>query len=520
MFASSFPSAPNMLEISCLLFSFHTLGSLVFLVIFLFVLPLLIRKNIIDKDGNALPPGPFFRYPYLGQHCELTFDRWAKRFGPLFSVWIGDQLFVVISHPHVAQDLLVENGAIFSSRKNYFLKNELVLHNRAITASPYSQMWRKHRKIAMRYLSEKAVHNYIDAFESEVVSLLRSLHHESKGGSQPVSPVLSAVRFSLNNKLKICFGSRTYSLDDPLLHTIQNISNAVDFIKPLKYLPTRTRSRGVKLNAEMNRVYGEMIQSLQCRLDRAEDVPDCFVRMLLETRHEESLSSEDILMLAVAFAFGGVHSIAGIIQWFLAFMVTHPGVAATAHAEMDRVLGRERMPNNDDEKDLPYVRAIIKEVQRIHSPFWVPTPHFSTADFVYNGMYIPKDTVIILNCWTIHHNEERYPDAYTFNPDRYLGDDLSSSASAKLRDPMKRDHWTFGAGRRICPGFAVAERELWLAISGLLWAFNFKDVPEEPICLDEHERSSGRTPLPFRMLLTPRHEAAKQLLMSGEKTSI
>ncbi|KAJ6589483.1 cytochrome P450 [Mycena capillaripes] len=461
----------------------------------------------------------------------------AWHFQKMFASDFPDQLFIVISHPRVAQDLLVDNGVIFSSRKNYFIKNELILHNRAITASPYSQTRRrKHRKIAMRYLSERAVHNYIDSFEYEVVSLLRSLHHESKGGSQPVSPALSAVRFTLNNMLKISFGTRTYSLDDPLLHTIQNLVMEFDDITGEPYAIYLVRrlmleinsSRGVKLNAEMNRVYGEMMQAIQCRLDRAEDVPDCFVRMLLETRHEERLSSEDILMLAVAFAFGGVHSIAGIMQWFLAFMVTHPEVAATAHAEIDRVVGRKRMPNNDDEKDLPYVRAIIKEVQQIHSPFWVPTPHFSTADFVYNGMYIPKDTVIILNCWTIHHNEERYPDAY-------LGDDLGSSASAKLRDPMKRDHWTFGTGRRICPGFAVAERELWLAISGLLWyphtscclmklttsrAFNFQDVPEEPICLNEYEGFSGRTPLPFRMLLTPRHEAAKQLLMSGDKTSI
>ena len=49
---------------------------------------------------------------------------------------------------------------------------------------------------------------------------------------------------------------------------------------------------------------------------------------------------------------------------------------------------------------------------RIHSPFWIPTPHFSTEDFVYNGMYIPKNTALILNLYDIHHNEEKYPDPY------------------------------------------------------------------------------------------------------------
>lgn len=52
----------------------------------------------------------------------------------------------------------------------------------------------------------------------------------------------------------------------------------------------------------------------------------------------------------------------GTIQWFLAFMPTHPEIQAKAHEELDRVLGRERWPTPEDERRLPYVRAIVKEV--------------------------------------------------------------------------------------------------------------------------------------------------------------
>jgi cytochrome P450 len=51
-------------------------------------------------------------------------------------------------------------------------------------------------------------------------------------------------------------------------------------------------------------------------------------------------------------------------------------------------------------------------VERAHAPFWTPPPHFSTEDFVYNGMYIPKNAVLILNLYAIHHDEEKYPDPY------------------------------------------------------------------------------------------------------------
>ena len=51
--------------------------------------------------------------------------------------------------------------------------------------------------MAMKYLSEKAVYNYVDRIESEAVALLRSLYDESQSCSVPVSPALSAVRFTL-----------------------------------------------------------------------------------------------------------------------------------------------------------------------------------------------------------------------------------------------------------------------------------------------------------------------------------
>lgn len=86
----------------------------------------------------------------------------------------------------------------------------------------------------------------------------------------------------------------------------------MDFLKPLQYLPTHTRTRGLNLNSDMNHVYGDMIGEMQRQLDSKEDVPDCLVKMLLETKDEEGMSSEDILMLAIAFAFGGVHSVRSV----------------------------------------------------------------------------------------------------------------------------------------------------------------------------------------------------------------
>ena len=51
----------------------------------------------------------------MTHYPELTLDYWYKKFGPLYSFWLGNQLFVVISDPGIAKDLMVTNGAVFSS---------------------------------------------------------------------------------------------------------------------------------------------------------------------------------------------------------------------------------------------------------------------------------------------------------------------------------------------------------------------------------------------------------------------
>ena len=39
----------------------------------------------------------------------------------------------------------------------------------------------------------------------------------------------------------------------------------------------------------------------------------------------------------------------------------------------------------------------FQEVERLHNPLWLGTPHFSTQDFEYRGYLIPKDSVVVIN---------------------------------------------------------------------------------------------------------------------------
>lgn len=80
-------------------------------------------------------------------------------------------------------------------------------------------------------------------------------------------------------------------------------------------------------------------------------------------------------------------------------MAKYPDVQRRAQEEIDRVVGTDRLPTFADDADLPYVNALVKEIFR-----WRPTaplaiPHASMEDDTYNGLFIPKDSLVLGNSW-------------------------------------------------------------------------------------------------------------------------
>jgi len=52
-----------------------------------------------------------------------------------------------------------------------------------------------------------------------------------------------------------------------------------------------------------------MITQVKKRMDSGEDVPDCFVKTLIQTQEQENLDWEDMCMLSAVFTLGGVISV-------------------------------------------------------------------------------------------------------------------------------------------------------------------------------------------------------------------
>jgi hypothetical protein len=133
------------------------------------------------------------------------------------------------------------------------------------------------------------------------------------------------------------------------------------------------------------------------------------------------------------------------------------------------------------------------------------------------GYKIPKDAGVMWNVWAIHVDPKRHPDPRRFDPARYVHDTQSAAEAASNSNASARDHFVFGAGRRLCQGMHIAERSLFLAISRLLWAFDFhkaRDDAGNEIVPDANNLTEGLFVMPsnFPARTIPRSEEKAMLL--------
>ncbi|KAI0686613.1 cytochrome P450 [Earliella scabrosa] len=156
-------------------------------------------------------------YFNLLRHPEKSIDRWAKQYGGLYSFFVGDQRFVILSDPHVVKNLLVLQGSIFWSRKEYFIKIRTIMHHRAATGTPYNATWKKHRRTSARLLIPRAVATYSTQLEFEARDMVRQLLVDGKASTSAINPRPYLSSCALNHMLPLTFGFRTERFDEPVV---------------------------------------------------------------------------------------------------------------------------------------------------------------------------------------------------------------------------------------------------------------------------------------------------------------
>ena len=178
------------------------------------------------------------------------------------------------------------------------------------------------------------------------------------------------------------------------------------------------------------------------------------------------------------FFSAGTDSTAVATDWALAELINNPRVLAKAREEVYRVVGKDRLVEETDIQNLPYIRAIVKETFRMHPPLPV-VKRKCVAECEIDGCVIPEGALILFNVWAVGRDPKYWETPLEFRPERFL--ENAGEGEVGPID-LRGQHFQllpFGSGRRMCPGVNLATAGMATFLASLIQNFDLQVVGPE-----------------------------------------
>ncbi|KAM5292643.1 cytochrome P450 1B1 [Ctenodactylus gundi] len=461
-------------------------------------------RRLRRRPPGPSPPGPF-PWPLIGNAAavgpaaHLYFARLARRYGDVFQIRLGRWPVVVLNGESAIQEALVRQGAAFADRPA-FPSFGVVSGGRSLAFGRYSERWRERRRAAhglVRAFStrqprrRRALEGHVLGEARELVAVLV---RRSAGGRacDPAQPLVVAVA---NVMSAVCFGCRYRHDDAEFLELLSHnedfgrtvgAGSLVDALPWLRRFPSPLRAAFREFQ-DINRrfsafVFDKFLRHRDSLRPGAapRDMMDAFILSAEKNAAGglrgggAGLDSEDVAPTITDIFGASQDTLSTALLWLLILFTRYPDVQARVQAELDQVVGRDRLPCMEDQPNLPYIMAFLYEAMRFSSFLPVTIPHATTANAFILGYHIPKNTVVFVNQWSVNHDPVKWTNPEDFNPSRFLDQD------GFINKDLTNSVMIFSMGKRRCIGEEVSKMLMFLFVSILAHQCNFNVNQNEP----------------------------------------
>ena len=429
-----------------------------------------------------MPPRPYHsipspkEIPFIGSvhrrfSGPLEFFRELKQnFGDAARFTLFNERFLLFSDPALVNEVLVTKQNSF--RKGKALEGARVFLGNSLLVSEGEEHTRQRRLI------QPAFHRGRIAGYAQIMSEKARLWTDAQRAGGEIDLAVEMNRLTLAVVAATLFGSEVDAeagdIAESLTVIIENFNRMLlPFWKYMRSLPTaqnlQLRRAHQRLDAT---IYGLISQRRQDGRDHGD-----LLSMLLAAEDAENpqkrLTDTEVRDQAMTLFLAGHETTANALAWTWHLLTQNDAARVKMKAEVDAVLGPDRLPSLDDAARLPYTTAAFSESMRIFPPVWV-VGRRALEDITIGEYEVPRRTIVIASQYIIHRDERFWPDPLEFRPERWL-DEQAQAMRPKFA------YFPFGGGGRICIGdaFAWAEGVLMLAVMARRW--RFEAVPGHPV---------------------------------------
>ncbi|KAF8503337.1 cytochrome P450 [Russula emetica] len=498
---------------------------------FIVTLVIILVAQYVRSPWRRVPPGPK-GLPILGNVFQLQNKGWMfgieckRKFEHMMFLNALGQPILVINGLKTAFELLDRRASIYSDRPRFIVAHGILSGGLFTASMPYGDVWRRTRRAAHETLTKVVVRDFHPIYCKEAVLLASAIldnpdaldKHIQRSSSSATMSILYDYPTLENEDDETI--TQIYTFIDRMSAASAPGAHLVEIFPWMIHIPERFakwKREGTEHFRQHTAMFNGLLNTVFSDIAKGSERPSVSAS-LIKSSKRSGLSNHEIAWLVGTLFSAGAETSATTVAWWTRAMIAHPEMQKRAQDELDAVVGRDRIPAFSDAPNLPYIQALVKESLRWRPPLPLGIPHTTTEDDWYEGMFIPKGTICLVNLWQCHHDPALYgPDAASFNPERFLDEH-----GRLIPGPVEtRDdgHSAYGFGRRACVGKHAANDSLFINIAMVLWAARLEPARDEngkEIPLDAMTPVDVGTifrPLPYTCKITPRFPEAPSLLM-------
>ncbi|KPP56825.1 cytochrome P450 2F2-like, partial [Scleropages formosus] len=338
------------------------------------------------RRPKNFPPGPQ-PIPIFGNLLQLNLrnpikdlEKLSERYGKVFSIYFGARPAVVLNGLQAMKEAIVTQAVDFAGRPSGLLVSHAT-EKRGVIFADYGPSWREHRRFALMTLrnfglGKKSMEDRI----LEEISYVTTLLERRKS----MNPHTLFHKAASNIICSILFGTR-YEYDDEFLQHIihlymdnTKIANGpwamlYDTLPMIRRIPLPFQRVFHNMN-ELKRISADQIaQHKSSRVPgEPRDFIDCYLDEMEKARNPRSLGNggsnfdeRQLIMYILDIHVAGTDTTSNTLLAAFLYLMNHPDVQARCQQEIDAVLGERAHASFEDKHKMPYVQAMIHEVQRI-----------------------------------------------------------------------------------------------------------------------------------------------------------
>jgi trans-cinnamate 4-monooxygenase len=442
-----------------------------------------------------LPPGPI-PIPIFGNWLQVGDDLnhrnltdYAKRFGDIFMLRMGQRNLVTVSSPDLAKDVLYKQGVEFGSRTRNVVFDIFTGKGQDMVFTVYGDHWRKMRRImTVPFFTNKVVQQYRAGWEDEAARVVEDVRKNPEAATNGIVIRRRLQLMMYNNMYRIMFDRRFESEEDPLFVKLRALNgersrlaqsfeyNYGDFIPILRpflrgYLKICKEVKESRLQLFKHYFVDERKKLASTKSLNNEGLK-CAIDHILDAQQNGEINEDNVLYIVENINVAAIETTLWSIEWGIAELVNNPDVQQKLRNEIDTVLGVGHQITEPDTLKLPYLQAVVKETLRLRMAIPLLVPHMNLHDAKLGGHDIPAESKILVNAWWLANNPAHWTKPEEFRPERFLEEE--SKVDANGNDFR---YLPFGAGRRSCPGIILALPILGITLGRLVQNFELLPPP-------------------------------------------